>query len=576
MNNPPPLTPGTVLHSMKTHYVIQHQLGAGGFGAVYLVTDRQGHQWALKQTFHTSQDAILQFEQEANVLSLLTHPHLPIVSDFFPDPSANAAYLVMEFIDGVDLSDLVNQRGALPEDQVLMWSDQVLSALEYLHTRPRPVIHRDIKPNNIRVADNLRRAVLVDFGIIKIGTGPTVSAARGVTPHYSPPEQYGSGGTRPASDIYALGCTLYHLLTGQMMPDSIDRAHSGHPLTPPRQLNPNISPHIEEVIMRATQLDINARFASAVEMRQAIAGQIPAFPSISSNVQPLSPGQAPGGYTGLPATAVKPDRPVTTRRGSAFGTVFAVLGGLVGIVAIIGVLVGGMFVLFNGQGGSDDQASTRIAEQVTAQGGTATSAPSSGDESSGVTPVATHTPLPEGMLLFDEFNDNSMRWVLQDNLFWIDAGALYINTEGAGGSRTTFTNFRLLQDYALTVRARSAGGQNQPYGVVTGVSQEADGYSYTAFLISNDGHFRAYRVFPQGGSYSTEMLVTAQTSAAIVPAPAYNNIRVEVSPATISYYVNNTLLEQISNPNPEPGWVGLTADDGVLAEFDSIEVRERN
>ena len=170
------------------------------------------------------------------------------------------------------------QRGPLPEKDVLAWLDQVLDAVAYLHAyQPRSVIHRDIKPDNLRLLPDGKTVKLVDFGIAKIGGAgdKTRDVARAATQGFAPPEQYGSG-TDTYSDVYALGATLYNLLTNVVPPVSIDIAHAGARLVEPRRLNPQISPQTEQVILTAMQIDPKLRFPNAGAMRQALQGKLPA------------------------------------------------------------------------------------------------------------------------------------------------------------------------------------------------------------------------------------------------------------------------------------------------------------
>jgi serine/threonine protein kinase len=270
------LPTGTTLKNNS--YRIQRLLGQGGFGAVYLAEDLIMNQsCAIKESFDSSPGAQAQFEVEARILANLSHPHLPRVTDNFIEPATGLQYLVMEYVKGQDLGELLDRTGPLPEDKVLAWMDQVLDAVAYLHSyKPRPVIHRDIKPDNIRLLPDGQTVKLVDFGIAKIGgvSDPTRKAARGVGPGFSPPEQYGTG-TDTYSDVYALGATLYNLLTNAIPPESIDIAHSGAKLVPPRHLNPQISPRVEQVILTAMQLDPKLRFPTAGEMLLALQGKRP-------------------------------------------------------------------------------------------------------------------------------------------------------------------------------------------------------------------------------------------------------------------------------------------------------------
>src|SRR5581483_5738832 len=185
----------------------------GGMGAVYKAWDLRlsGHFVAVKENFETSQVAQSQFQTEAILLANLDHPMLPRVTDHFIEPSGRQ-YLVMDYVEGQDLDQMVNGRGPVNESQAIVWMTQILNALEYLHTQPRPIIHRDIKPANIKIRPD-GRAMLVDFGIAKVHTigQQTVAGALAYSPGFSPLEQYGYGSTDARSDIYSVGATLYFI-----------------------------------------------------------------------------------------------------------------------------------------------------------------------------------------------------------------------------------------------------------------------------------------------------------------------------------------------------------------------------
>ncbi len=260
-------------------YRIKERLNQGGMGAVYLATDRNLSERlvAIKENTETSPATQQQFQQEAVLLARLTHANLPRVTDHFIEPSGRQ-YLVMDYVGGDDLEQIIRQhKGPLPEAEVLAWLEQVMDALEYMHSWldvdsgvPSPVIHRDIKPANIKRTRN-GRIVLVDFGLAKVHAQEgTLAGARAVTPGYSPLEQYGEG-TDVRSDIYALGATLYKLLTGEKPPDAPSLA-AGTSLIPPRKRNPALSRLAERVILRAMQVLPANRFQSIQEMRTALAG----------------------------------------------------------------------------------------------------------------------------------------------------------------------------------------------------------------------------------------------------------------------------------------------------------------
>ena len=256
-------------------YRVVRLLGQGGFGAVYRVWDLHlNGPFALKENLDTSPEAIRQFTREAQILASLRHPNLPRVTDHFSLPD-QGQYLVMEYVEGEDLEEkrcksTCQPPGSLPEEQVLTWTSQILDALEYLHCQEPPIIHRDIKPANIRITPQ-GRAMLVDFGIAKIFNPvlKTTIGARAITPGYSPLEQYGQGTTDARSDIYALGATLYVLLTGQTPPESTARAWND-PLQHPNQVNQRLSPATSLAISKAMQTDPVNRWQNIAEFRAAL------------------------------------------------------------------------------------------------------------------------------------------------------------------------------------------------------------------------------------------------------------------------------------------------------------------
>jgi serine/threonine protein kinase len=269
------LTPETILQS---RYRVVSHLGKGGMGAVYEAIDlRLGHTVALKQTLTSDQELWKQFEREARLMARLNHPVLPSVSDYFTE--GNRAFLVMQYVEGTDLANIIAQQpGPFPRKAVIAWADQLLDALIYLHSRERQIIHRDIKPHNLKVTPSGKIALL-DFGLAKtqVEAAGEVSCTSvfGYTPRYAPIEQIQDMGTGPQSDIYALGATLYHLLTGIKPTDALTRAAAlvssrPSPLKPANQVNRAISPELADVISRAMAQNPNERYASAIEFREAL------------------------------------------------------------------------------------------------------------------------------------------------------------------------------------------------------------------------------------------------------------------------------------------------------------------
>jgi len=324
-----PLQTGQILNQ---RYRIDRLLGQGGFGAVYLAWDLNLQaQVALKESLSSSPLAEKQFRREANLLFRLRHPNLPIVHDCFSTPG-RVLYLTMDYIEGESLErKLARQRvlpgGAapLPVAQALAWIVPICDALDYLHRQSPPVIHRDIKPANIIIRrDRLADAdgapdeagavagtpFLVDFGISKLfdPERKTTQGAQAFTPGYSPPEQYGSSATDARSDIYALGATLYHLLTGQAPPQAVDILTGTEPSPwPPQALNPAVPPALGQAVMRAMQLERAQRWGTAGELRRALLAAAPPGGAPAEGLGPVifqsAGGGPPAGVAAGPAAA---------------------------------------------------------------------------------------------------------------------------------------------------------------------------------------------------------------------------------------------------------------------------------
>lgn len=265
--------PGALIHD---RYQIVRLIGTGGMGAVYEAVDqRLNNTVALKQMLLAGDELDTAFQREARILAHLRHPALPKVIDYFRDRKTR--FLVMEFFEGPDLAALLAQRSApFSVEEVLAWADQLLQALDYLHTQTPPVVHRDIKPQNLKLTAS-NQIVLLDFGLAKGGEllQSQVAGAKsvfGYTPQYAPPEQIEGSGTEARSDLYALAATLHHLLTRAPLPTALTRlaAHRNEqpdPLRPVQELNPQVPTEVGAVLVQALSLNINARPASATEMR---------------------------------------------------------------------------------------------------------------------------------------------------------------------------------------------------------------------------------------------------------------------------------------------------------------------
>ena len=272
------LTPDTIL---QARYRVVRQLGQGGMGAVYEALDqRLDTVVALKETFFADERLRKQFEREARLLARLHHPALPRVSDHFSE--GDGQFLVMQYIPGDDLSEMLNRKGGpFPVHQVLTWADQLLDALDYLHTQDPQIVHRDIKPQNLKLTSR-GQIILLDFGLAKGQAGEisrvtTSASIFGYTPNYAPLEQIQGLGTDSRSDLYSLAATIYHLLTGVKPPDALSRAGAlvnaqPDPLKPANEANQLVAPEISNVLLKAMAQNRDQRYASAAEMRAAMQG----------------------------------------------------------------------------------------------------------------------------------------------------------------------------------------------------------------------------------------------------------------------------------------------------------------
>jgi len=272
-----PLAPNSMI---QNRYLIVQMIGKGGMGEVYLAVDqRLGSAVALKRTFFSDNNALgSAFEREARILARLRHPVLPKVIDHFAENGDQ--FLVMEHISGDDLAKrLENATEPFPVSWVMFWADQMLDALSYLHSHEPPIVHRDIKPQNLKLTDE-NHIVLLDFGLSKdfdsSTTGSLNSASvAGYSPHFASMEQIRGTGTDARSDLYSLSATLYQLLTNTVPADALTRADAllggaKDPIVPLNEVNSAISPAISEVILKGAELRQDKRFSSASEMQKAL------------------------------------------------------------------------------------------------------------------------------------------------------------------------------------------------------------------------------------------------------------------------------------------------------------------
>ncbi|MFP4345860.1 MAG: serine/threonine protein kinase [Anaerolineales bacterium] len=343
---------------LQNRYRIVSLLGQGGMGAVYRTWDtRLSIAVALKEMIPQPgiEPALLsdlqkQFQQEAVVLARLHHPHLVRVTDYFQEEGK--VYLAMDFVDGESLADKIEREGAQPQEQVVAWGKELLDALAYCHNQG--IIHRDIKPQNVICRPD-SSVVLVDFGLVKLWNPQdpqTRTVMRGMgTPEYAPPEQYDlqESHTDPRSDLYSLGATLYHALTGRVPPTATLRMAKPEAYKSPRAIKQSISPALEAAINRAMALPVQDRFSNAAMMAEmlttrdwspTVKAPYQGVPSLSHTVPmpeselPPYPGDQPARRSAPPAASPPPPKQ-RKRKGLPLWGWLAGVGALLLVLALI-------------------------------------------------------------------------------------------------------------------------------------------------------------------------------------------------------------------------------------------------
>jgi serine/threonine-protein kinase len=271
------LDPGTLLNH---RYEIVRRIGGGGMGAVYLAKDRNlgDAPRAVKEMVESHLDptqhekAIGDFKRESLLLTSLEHPSIPTIYDYFYDDALGRFYLVMKYIAGGDLASRMRAAigGKIDEKTVCDWGMQVADVLDYLHSRPKPIIYRDLKPANLMIDGNTGRIMLIDFGIARWVSQQEKGVTAVGTMGYAPPELF-SGRVQPASDVYSLGATMFHLLTGADPQDNPLLIFDFSKNPRPRQINPAMSSEMEQILMRTVEYKPEDRFRTAGELRNELA-----------------------------------------------------------------------------------------------------------------------------------------------------------------------------------------------------------------------------------------------------------------------------------------------------------------
>lgn len=250
-------------------YEILKLIGQGGMSKVYLAMDKRlNKQWAIKEIEKRAKDknneiVIQSAIAEANLIKQLDHPAIVRIVDIIEN--GDVIYIIEDYIEGETLSSVLETQGAQPQELVIEWAMQICEALEYLHTRKPPIIYRDMKPANVMIKPDGNIKV-IDFGIAREykdqSLADTVSLG---TKGYAAPEQFGGKGQTDArTDVYCLGVTLYHLITGQ------NPCEPPYEIYPIRHWNPQLSAGLEAIIQKCTQLNPDDRYQSCAELLYAL------------------------------------------------------------------------------------------------------------------------------------------------------------------------------------------------------------------------------------------------------------------------------------------------------------------
>lgn len=249
-------------------YKILNQVGHGGMSVVYLaMNEKANKQWAIKEV---RKDGVKDFEvvkqslvAETDMLKRLSHPNLPSIVDVIED---NERFLiVMDYIQGNALSKALEEYGAQPQNEVIQWAKQLCDVLGYLHSRVPPIIYRDMKPANVMLKPD-GNVTLIDFGTAREFKEKNLADTTCLgTVGYAAPEQFGGmGQTDARTDIYCLGATLYHLVTG------MNPCEPPYEIRPIREINPSLSGGLERIILKCTQRNPDDRYQSAAELMYAL------------------------------------------------------------------------------------------------------------------------------------------------------------------------------------------------------------------------------------------------------------------------------------------------------------------
>ena len=251
-------------------YEILKQIGKGGMSTVYLAMDKRlNKQWAVKEISRkgfgkNNEEIINEVPADAEMMKALDHSAIPTIVDIIDDKDSDYIYVVMDYVEGESLDKVLAEYGAQPQDLVIDWSKQICEALGYLHAQKPPIIYRDMKPANVMLKPegNIK---IIDFGIAReYKEGNLADTTVLGTKGYASPEHYGGRQTDERSDIYTLGMTMHHLLTG------VDPRPADYIYAPIRQWNPELSGGLERIIDKCVSPDPKDRYQNCNELLYAL------------------------------------------------------------------------------------------------------------------------------------------------------------------------------------------------------------------------------------------------------------------------------------------------------------------
>jgi len=377
-------------------------------GAVYRAIDSNlGVTVAVKENLFTTKEFATQFVREARILANLRHSSLPRVTDHFV-VEGEGQYLVMDYVAGEDLRERLERSGPVSEEEALPWFFDICDALAYLHTRVPAILHRDVKPGNIKLTPD-GRGVLVDFGLAKVveGTGTTTTGAKAMTPGFSPPEQYGTGRTDPRTDVYSLAATMYAAFTARIPEDALERAMGREHLTLLRERNPQVSSGLARAVEKALEVRPDARYQTMAEFAAALRSASTASRPTLVRALPFVDAQPPAPPPPKTSMAVPKSAParIPTSSGSRKAWPLLLVA-IIGVLALFGTfaLVPAMTGLFGGGRSTPSEAASPIvrasptlAQALIVPTLPPTTPPDSTETAGAVIPTAGATPVGGGI-----------------------------------------------------------------------------------------------------------------------------------------------------------------------------------